>query len=67
MPTKSIEEKGYKIMLNGSNCDRNSQLSEILTEPLNPPGMCPIPKGTLNIFLQPRISYPYFYIFIMSN
>ena len=23
-------------MLNGSNCDRKSQLSQILTEPLNP-------------------------------
>ena len=23
-------------MFNGSNCDRKSQLSEILTEPLNP-------------------------------
>ena len=28
--------KGYKIMQKGSNCDRKSQLSEILTEPLNP-------------------------------
>ena len=25
-------------MYNGSNCDRKSQLSEILTEPLNPRG-----------------------------
>ena len=33
---KSIQEKGKKIMFNGSNCDRKSQLSGILTEPLNP-------------------------------
>ena len=32
MPTK----KGDKIMYKGSNCGRKSQLSEILTEPLNP-------------------------------
>jgi len=30
--------KGYKIMYKGSNCDRKSQFSEILTEPLNPRG-----------------------------
>ena len=27
-------------MFNGSNCDRKSQLSGILTEPLNPRGRC---------------------------
>jgi len=27
-------------MFNGSNCDRKSQLSGILTEPLNPRGVC---------------------------
>ena len=27
-------------MFNGSNCDRKSQLSGILTEPLNPRGWC---------------------------
>jgi len=26
-------------MFSGSNCDRKSQLSEILTEPLNPRGL----------------------------
>ena len=36
MPTKNIKIKGYKIMQKGSNCDRKSQFSEILTEPLNP-------------------------------
>ena len=35
MPTKKIFKiKGYKIMLKGSNCDRKSQFSEILTEPI---------------------------------
>ena len=33
---KWIKKKGYKVMYKGSNCDRKSQLSEILTEPLNP-------------------------------
>ena len=33
---KVFKKKGYTIMYNGSNCDRKSQLSEILTEPLNP-------------------------------
>ena len=33
---KIISEKGYKIKYKGSNYDRKSQLSEILTEPLNP-------------------------------
>ena len=33
-----ILKKGYKIMYKGSNCDRMSQLSEILTESLNPRG-----------------------------
>ena len=37
MPTKKIFKiKGNKIMFKGSNCDRKSQFSEILTEPLNP-------------------------------
>ena len=36
IPTKSYLKKGYKVMYNGSNCDRKSQLSGILTEPLNP-------------------------------
>jgi len=26
-------------MYNGSNCDRKPQLSDILTEPLNPPAL----------------------------
>ena len=30
-------------MSNGSNCDRKSQLSEILTEPLNPRAPSPTP------------------------
>ena len=44
MPTKSYLRKKaiklcmYKVMYKGSNCDRKSQLSEILTEPLNPRG-----------------------------
>ena len=33
---KSISEKRLKNMFNGSNCDRKSQLSGVLTEPLNP-------------------------------
>jgi len=33
---KVFKIKGYKIMKKGSYCDRNSQFSEILTEPLNP-------------------------------
>ena len=37
MPTKEYQrEKAKKIMFNGSNFDRKSQLSGILTEPLNP-------------------------------
>ena len=36
MPTKKYLRK---IMFNGSNCDRKSQLTEILTEPLNPCGL----------------------------
>ena len=40
MPTKKIFKiKGNKIMFKGSNCDRKSQFSEILTEPLNPRGV----------------------------
>ena len=35
---KLFRKKGYTIMYKGSNCDRKSQLSEILTEPLNPRG-----------------------------
>ena len=39
MPTeKYFGKKAKKIMFNGSNCDRKSQLSRILTEPLNPRG-----------------------------
>jgi len=33
---KLFKKKGYKVMYKGSNCDRKSQLSEKLTEPLNP-------------------------------
>ena len=37
MPTKKVlKKKGYKIMFNGSNCDRKSQLSGILTGTFNP-------------------------------
>ena len=36
MPTKKYLKKGEQIMFNGSNCNRKSQLSGILTEPLNP-------------------------------
>ena len=37
MPTKNyFRRKGYTIMYKGSNCNQKSQLSEILTEPLNP-------------------------------
>ena len=37
MPTKKyLIKKAEQIMFNGSNCDRKSQLSGILTEPLNP-------------------------------
>ena len=33
---KLFNKKGYKVMYKGSNCDRKSQLSEIMTKPLNP-------------------------------
>ena len=33
---KVLKKKGEQIMFNGSNCDRKSQFSGILTEPLNP-------------------------------
>ena len=33
---KVFKKKCLKVMFNGSNCDQKSQLSEILTEPLNP-------------------------------
>ena len=33
---KLFQIKGYKNMQKGSNCDRKSHFSEILTEPLNP-------------------------------
>ena len=37
IPTKNdFRKKDYKVMYKGSNWDRKSQLSEILTEPLNP-------------------------------
>ena len=37
MPTKKyLSKKAKKIMYKGSNCDRKSQLSEILKELLNP-------------------------------
>ena len=35
-------EKGLQIMFNGTNCGRNSQLSGILTEPLNPRDFSPL-------------------------
>ena len=38
MPTKKyLRKKANKLcLMHGSNCDRKSQLSAILTEPLNP-------------------------------
>ena len=36
---KSISEKRLKKFKRGLNCDRKSQLSEILTKPLNPRGL----------------------------
>ena len=33
---KKVCKKAKKMMSNGSNCDRKQQLSNILTEPLNP-------------------------------
>ena len=39
---KVFYKKGQQIMFNGSNCDRKSQLSGILTEPLNPRERCHI-------------------------
>ena len=37
IPTKKLfKNKGKQIMFNGLNCDGKSQLSGILTEPLNP-------------------------------
>jgi len=47
-------------MYKGSNCDRKSQLSEILTEPLNPRAVCktklskPAAHSLRNIHLQRR-------------
>ena len=35
-------------MLNGSNCDRKSQLSKILTEPLNPRDLWIAMKSSTN-------------------
>ena len=35
---KVFKKKAKKIMYKGLNCDRKSQLSEILTESLNPRG-----------------------------
>jgi len=35
---KVFKSKGWQITFNGSNCDRKSQLSGILTETLNPRG-----------------------------
>ena len=37
MPTKIYLKQGLQIVINGENCDRKSQFSQILTEPLNPP------------------------------
>ena len=37
MPTKNdLRKKTIQLCIKGSNCDRKSQLSEMLTEPLNP-------------------------------
>ena len=51
-------------MLKGSNCDRKSQFSEILTEPLNPRGrLVSVKISALEIFciesrLQARYCFP---------
>ena len=57
MPTKkSLKQKGYKIMYNGSNFDRKSQLSEILTEPLNPRDPLHLKKGlNLNLNFKDKV------------
>ena len=39
-------------MFNGLNCDRKSQLSEILTEPLNPRDLRTIIKNITSLFHQ---------------
>ena len=55
MPTKKYKrKKGLQIMFNGSNCDRKSQLSEILTEPLNPHAM---QAHFLTVLLKPLTVY----------
>ena len=57
MPTiKYKRKKGLQIMLNGSNCDRKSQLSGILTEPLNPRDMEINTSNKFIIFLKGTVS-----------
>ena len=36
MPTKNVSDKRLEYYAKGSNCDRKSQFSEILTKALNP-------------------------------
>ena len=43
-------------MFNGSNCDRKSQLSEILTEPLNPRATCIIESVFGFLRAKPKVT-----------
>ena len=58
-PTKKSLKKyenHYDIMYNGSNFDRKSQLSEILTEPLNPRDPLHLKKGlNLNLNFKDKV------------
>ena len=46
-------------MFNGSNCVRKSQLSGILTEPLNPRALSSLQGGVLEITLTVPLSKPF--------
>ena len=49
-----LRKKGYKIMYNGSNCNQKSQLSEIITELLNP--------RALETFVKSNINYKFVFL-----
>ena len=49
-------------MFNGSNCDRKSQLSEILTEPLNPRDIYIYIYKNICVYIYYKCMYIYIYI-----
>ena len=52
MPNKKVfKKKGLQFMFNGSDCDRKSQLSGILTEPLN------LRELKIKVYLKLKIRY----------